>query len=73
MVSNLGLGMTSICWLAAHFSTQIVWARLICFYARLVKNAMLCTLALGGGGAGRTSRQPRMVGLGHNDRERKQG
>lgn len=33
-------GMTSICWLAAHISLQIVWARLICFYARLVKNVM---------------------------------
>lgn len=33
-------GMTSICWLAAHIYLQIVWARLICFYARLVKNVM---------------------------------
>lgn len=33
-------GMTSICWLAAHISLQIVWARLICFYARLVQNVM---------------------------------
>lgn len=33
-------GLTSICWLAAHISLQIVWARLICFYARLVKNVM---------------------------------
>lgn len=32
--------MTSICWLAAHISLQIVWARLICFYARLVQNVM---------------------------------
>lgn len=33
-------GMTSICWLAAHISLQIVWARLICFYARLAQNVM---------------------------------
>lgn len=33
-------GMTSICWLDAHISLQIVWARLICFYARLVQNVM---------------------------------
>lgn len=33
-------GMTSICWLAAHISLQIVLARLICFYARLVQNVM---------------------------------
>lgn len=32
--------MTSICWLAAHISLQIVWARLICFYARLVQDVM---------------------------------